>query len=227
MFGAKFSDTKNVLKLSIFYFLLWITHYILGVIWTYKNYYEKNRSSNTKIEIPFEIKSGWQWCHLGDLFDVVSASRVHQSDWKKQGIPFYRAREIAKLAEFGHVNNELFISEELFRKFSRNGFPEKGDLMITAVGTLGKVYIVKEGDLFYYKDASVISLKNYFLINPSYISRVFESDFLLNQIKDNSYGTTVGTITIERAKKYLIPLPPEPEQKRMLLKIDQIFNQIN
>ena len=99
--------------------------------------------------------------------------------------------------------------------------------MITAVGTLGKVYIVKEGDLFYYKDASVISLKNYFLINPSYISRVFESDFLLNQIKDNSYGTTVGTITIERAKKCLIPLPPEPEQKRMLLKIDQIFNQIN
>ena len=178
--------------------------------------------NNSQFEIPFN----WNWCYLGNIFHIVSASRVHQSDWKTQGIPFYRAREIAKLSESGSINNDLFISEELFNKLSKNGYPKENDLMITAVGTLGKTYIVKANDKFYYKDASVICLENKYNLNPFYISILFQSLFMESQIKENSAGTTVGTITIEKANKYLIPLPPQEEQVRIILKLNQLFEAI-
>ncbi len=111
-------------------------------------------------EIHFEIPQNWMWVRLGEIVNIVSARRVHQSDWKKEGIPFYRAREIAKLAEDGYVDNDLFISEELYEEFSKSDIPHAGDLMISAVGTLGKAYIVKEKDKFYYKDASVLCIEN-------------------------------------------------------------------
>ena len=112
-------------------------------------------------ELPFDVPESWEWVRLGQIMNVVSARRVQQSDWKKSGIPFYRAREIARLSESGNVDNELFISQELYDEFSKSGVPHVGDLMVTAVGTIGKTYVVRLEDVFYYKDASVVCFENY------------------------------------------------------------------
>ena len=101
-------------------------------------------------ELPFEIPENWCWCRLKSIVNVVSARRVHQSDWRSEGVPFYRAREIGKLADTGSVDNELFITEAQYTEFSSSGVPHPGDLMVTAVGTLGKTYIVKDGDRRHY-----------------------------------------------------------------------------
>ena len=103
-------------------------------------------------EIPFEIPKGWCWVRLRHILNIGSARRVHEKDWRSSGIPFYRAREIGKLAEYGHVDNDLFIDQELYDEFSQSGVPLSGDLMVTAVGTLGKVYVVHDNEVFYYKD---------------------------------------------------------------------------
>ena len=47
-------------------------------------------------EIPFEIPESWEWVRVKMLFNVCSARRVHEKDWRTSGIPFYRAREIGK-----------------------------------------------------------------------------------------------------------------------------------
>ena len=167
-------------------------------------------------ELPFEIPENWRWCRLKSIVNVVSARRVHQSDWRNEGVPFYRAREIGKLADTGFVDNELFITEALYNEFSSSGVPHPGDLMVTAVGTLGKTYIVKGSDRFYYKDASVICFENFGKINPEYLKLLMYSPYMEEQIKQNSAGTTVGTITIVKANEYLIPLPPLMEQQRIV-----------
>ncbi len=56
-------------------------------------------------EIPFDIPDSWEWVRFGEVVSIVSARRVHQSDWRKSGVPFYRAREIGKLADQGYVDN--------------------------------------------------------------------------------------------------------------------------
>ena len=121
----------------------------------------------------------------------------------------------------------MFISEELYAKLSKNGYPHKNDIMITAVGTLGKTYVVTNNDEFYYKDASVICLQNIFDINSQYIALLFNTYFMENQIKALSFGTTVGTITIEKANKYLVPLPPIAEQYRIVNKINKLLVLLN
>ena len=173
-------------------------------------------------ELPFEIPENWCWCRLKSIVNVVSARRVHQSDWRSEGVPFYRAREIGKLADTGSVDNELFITEALYTEFSSSGVPHPGDLMVTAVGTLGKTYIVKDNDRFYYKDASVICFENFGKINPAYLKLLMYSPYMEEQIKQNSAGTTVGTITIVKANEYLIPLPPLMEQQRIVDRAERL-----
>ena len=178
-------------------------------------------------EIPFEIPDSWEWVRLKNIVNVVSARRVHQSDWKESGVPFYRAREIAKLADDGYVDNELFISENLYNEFSKSGAPQSGDLMVTAVGTLGKVYIVQQTDKFYYKDASVICFMNFGKLNPEYLKLIMMSPFMVSAIKDHSTGTTVGTITLVTANEYLVPVPPFLEQTRIVAHFRKLNHLIN
>ena len=184
---------------------------------------EKPLPEITEDEKPFDIPESWKWVRWGEIVNIVSARRVHQSDWKTKGVPFYRAREIAKLADNGFVNNELFISEELYEEFSKTGFPSSGDLMVTAVGTLGKCYIVKDSDKFYYKDASVICLENYAHLFPKYLRFIMDSEMLKNQIRSNSGGTTVATLTMVRMEQYMLPLPPLAEQKRIVAKLEELL----
>lgn len=173
-------------------------------------------------EVPFDIPESWEWVRLQNICNIVSARRVHQSDWKSSGIPFYRAREIGVLADKGKVDNDLFVSEELYNDFAKSGVPHPGDLMVTAVGTLGKVYVVQPQDRFYYKDASVICLENFGRIIPEYLQLVMMSPYMTSLIKSKSMGTTVGTITIVCAKQYLIPIPPLNEQRKIIKRLGNL-----
>ena len=192
----------------------------------YNRYYEQVDGKTTDIsgEIPFDLPNGWMWARLKQLFSVVSARRVHKADWKVAGIPFYRAREVAKLSETGFVNNDLFISEEQYTSYKQSsGVPLPGDLMVTAVGTIGKVYVVKKGDIFYYKDASVICFENRYHINPYFYKNLFSTSFMISQVHKNSTGSTVDTMTIEKSEQYLLPLPPLTEQKRIVAQIESLM----
>ena len=174
------------------------------------------------------MKQGWEEKKLDELFNVQSSKRVHKSDWKDEGIPFYRAREVVKLAKDGFVQNDLYISNELFNEFTKEkGAPKKGDIVVSAVGTLGRCYLVKENDLFYIKDASVLWLSKISNVHSKYIKYAFDSDLILKQVFYKSMGATVATLTITRAKNILIPIPPLDEQKRIVSKLDQCFKAID
>ena len=191
-------------------------------------HYEKFADGTIKCiedEIPFDLPDGWAWCRLKDLFNVCSAKRVLQSEWQKEGIPFYRAREIVKLSNNGYVDNDLFISLEHYKALKQAyGVPQVGDLMVTGVGTIGKVYIVKENDTFYYKDASVLCFENrYKAIESEYARIMIDSPLLQEQIHSKTYGNTVDTITISTANAYLCILPPISEQKKIIETVKNIL----
>lgn len=185
---------------------------------------QKPLVESTEEDKPFALPAGWEWTRLGELGLVGSSSRVHQKDWQSSGVPFYRAREIVRLSKEGFVDNDLFISEELFEKLSSKGLgPATGDIMITGVGTIGIPYCVKENDRFYYKDASVLIFKNYALDDISYLLKYLVSPLWVTTIHKESMGTTVHTLTIARASETLCPLPPLAEQQRIAAKVDELM----
>lgn len=173
---------------------------------------------------PFELPEGWEWVTLDSLGVITSSSRVKKKDWVTTGVPFFRTREIVKLSKFGICDNELFISERLYDELIASGtVPEKDDVMLTGVGTIGIPYVVREHDKFYFKDASVLIFKNIFNLWPNYFDLFFRSPYWIEQIHDGSMGTTVHTLTIVRANAIKIPIPPAEEQQRIVAKVVELM----
>lgn len=182
----------------------------------------------TDDEIPFDIPESWKWVRIQDLFFAHSAMRIHQSDWKSEGIPFFRGRELVRLAKTGDPKAEIFITEDFYNELkSKGGVPKKNDILISAVGTLGKVYVVRGTKKFYYKDAYILCLDNYG-IAPYFVKYYIESPFIQNYIYGgDAYGTTVAQLTLEKLKKMLIPIPPLEEQHRIVAKIEELLPYFN
>src|SRR5437867_3870662 len=106
------------------------------------------------------MKKGWETKKLSAIYQIGSSKRVLKSQWKTSGVPFYRGREVTRLAADGFVENELFISEKHFAELSKEyGVPKAGDIIITAIGTIGNSHVVQGRDRFYFKDASVLWMK--------------------------------------------------------------------
>ena len=165
----------------------------------------------------------WPVANIGALFDVGSSKRVFQKDWKNAGVPFYRAREIVKLSANGFVNNELFISEEMYDEYARlYGIPRGGDILVTGVGTLGVCYLVKDNDRFYYKDGNIICLHSRGKISSRFVCECYKLPFIKKQIQLNAGGSTVGTYTIENARKTCIIVPPHDLQNAFIAFIEEL-----
>lgn len=159
------------------------------------------------------IPTDWEIRKLGELFEITSSKRVFQSEWQTSGIPFYRARELAVLSEQGYIKNELFISKDLYASFkNKYGVPQIYDMLVTGVGTLGKVYVIPNNHEFYFKDGNIIWFKISGKVNPYFLRQLYLTKTVIKQIEDASAGTTVGTYTISGAKKTLIPFPSLLEQ---------------
>ena len=162
---------------------------------------------------------------LSNLYDIGSSKRVFQSEWREEGVPFYRAREIARLSEDGYVDNELFIDEDLYEEYTEKyGKPQPGDVMVTGVGTLGVCYVVKPEDKFYFKDGNILWFKQKApdRILPEYLVKAFDSKEVKDFISKNSSGTTVGTFTIQTANKMEISLPTLDHQKEIIERISKL-----
>ncbi|WP_341857984.1 restriction endonuclease subunit S [Sinorhizobium medicae] len=163
------------------------------------------------------IPEDWEVYRLGDLFEITSSKRVFKSEWKSDGVPFYRAREIALLSERGFVDNELFISREMYDAFQRSyGVPQPGDLLVTGVGTLGKVYVVPDKGEFYFKDGNIIWFKINNAVSSFFLRQLYLIPAIINQIFDGAAGTTVGTYTISAAKKTVVPFPPTQAEQETI-----------
>lgn len=175
-------------------------------------------------DIPFDIPDSWKWVRIQDLFNVRSALRIHQTDWRHEGIPFFRGRELVQLANTGNTSPEVFISRELYEhNKAKGGVPQKNDILVSAVGTIGKVYIVQGTKEFYYKDAYILCFENFADIYPEYIKYALSSPYLQEEIHRDSMATTVAQLTIIKAKSLLIPLPPLAEQHRIVEKIEKLL----
>lgn len=178
----------------------------------------------TPDEIPFDIPKNWQWVRLGDIFNIRSSNRIHQSDWQISGVPFLRGRELVQLAKGNILAPEIFISEDLYQKLKKkSGVPAKDDLLISAVGTIGKAYVVKGEKEFYYKDAYVLCFENFGNLFSKFIKYAIESPPLQKQIHEDSMASTVKQLTIEKSKSIIFPLPPLEEQKRIVAKLEKIL----
>ncbi len=163
---------------------------------------------------------GWVEKRIDALYRVGSSKRVLKSQWKKEGVPFYRGREVTRLAADGFVDNELFISERHYEELAKEyGVPSAGDIIITAIGTIGNSHVVRDSDRFYFKDASVLWLKRITDVSSKFIKYWLKSALFFDQL-DRGNGATVDTLTIQKMQSIKLFLPPIADQLGMAAKFD-------
>jgi len=172
---------------------------------------------------------------LDQLCIVGSSKRVHLSDYVEQGIPFYRSKEVIELSSGKNISEQLFISSEKYSEIkSKFPVPQENDVLITAVGTIGEILVVKDPN-FYFKDGNLIWLRNinFEIIDIDYLYYFLKSDLFQKTIKYNNIGAVQKALTIDFLKTVKITLPSLDNQIKLisvLKSIDKklkINNQIN
>ncbi|MGN0349266.1 MAG: restriction endonuclease subunit S [Roseburia sp.] len=154
------------------------------------------------------LPEGWQIKRIGDLFDITSSKRVYLADYVDDGVPFYRSKEIIQLSQGQAITEPLYISNEAFRNFKNKfGAPEKNDILITSVGTIGVSYLV-DGHKFYFKDGNLTWIKSSSdKMLSLYLFQWLNSQGGKQQLLQSTIGTSQSALTIENLKKTKLLVP--------------------
>lgn len=168
----------------------------------------------------------WEKKKLGDVSTVTSSKRIYAEEQTESGIPFLRVSDLVSRIN-GIETNDLYISEEKYFDFVSKGLvPKENDLLITSRGTLGLCYIVKEDDKFYFQDGMITWISLQPCLQSKFVSYLFDSPLIKNQINEKAAGAAVSYISISDIRLFEIPLPPLPEQKRIVEELDTLSEKV-
>jgi type I restriction enzyme S subunit len=159
----------------------------------------------------------WHVKRMDELCEITSSKRIFAADYVSEGVPFYRGREITEKYKGNlDVSTELFITEEKFSEIERKfGAPKTGDLLLTSVGTLGSVYVVKPGDRFYFKDGNLTWFRNFQELDSRFLYYWLGSPQGKAELQKATIGSSQSAFTIVLLKGMEMELPPLPVQRRI------------
>lgn len=170
------------------------------------------------------FSDAWEQRKLGDMMNVTSVKRIHQSDWTDSGVRFLRARDIVAAAKNEEPDDYLYISKEKYEEYSAlSGKVSVSDLLVTGVGTIGVPYLVRNLEPLYFKDGNIIWFQNSDKIDGKFLFYSFSAEQIQGFINESAGIGTVGTYTIESGKKTPISLPNQIEQA----KVGEFFQQLD
>jgi type I restriction enzyme, S subunit len=178
----------------------------------YKEWFVRMRFpgyENTKFNKGIPV--GWEVKKLGSLINISSSKRVYSSDYVESGVPFYRSKEVIQLSNGETISDMLYISDEKYRKFKEKfGAPQKNDILLTSVGTIGVPMLVRNNNPFYFKDGNLTwiqSSSNAKLAN--YLYYWLKSGAGQQQILSSTIGTSQSALTIENLKRVKVIIPED------------------
>jgi type I restriction enzyme, S subunit len=168
-----------------------------------------------------ERGEGWVEKSLGELGTITSSKRIFKSEYVKSGVPFYRTKEIKELANGNEITTELFISETRYKEIKSSfGVPTEGDILLTAIGTIGETWVVEGDNDFYFKDGNVLWLKKFTSINPRFLKYVLLS--FVESLNKMSHGSAYSALPIQRLNAHRIFLPSLAEQEQIVETLDAL-----
>ncbi|WP_410502355.1 restriction endonuclease subunit S [Exiguobacterium acetylicum] len=155
----------------------------------------------------------WNDCLIGDVATVSMCKRIFKGQTSENGeIPFY------KIGTFGK-KPDSFISRELYLEYkNKYSYPDKGDILISASGTIGRT-VIYDGQESYYQDSNIIWLKR----KENKISNLFLYQFYKIVNWNQVEGSTIKRLYNETILSTRIKVPSMQEQ----IKIGEFFRQLD
>ena len=173
-------------------------------------------------EVPFEIPESWEWARIFSIGAIIRGSGIKRTETINKGKPCIRYGELYTTYNIQFSNTVSFVSDNLFEKCKKI---TTGDLLFTLTGEnkpdiaktityIGEKEVAIGGDLAYWTCHGMNSLYlTYFMCSP----------YAVNCKIKLATGDIIVHISGEKIGSILMPVPPLPEQKRIVEKIEELM----
>lgn len=153
---------------------------------------------------------GVEYKRLGDIGRISMCKRVLKSQTNSvSGVPFYKISTFGKEAD-------SYISEELFLDYkSRYPYPKKGDVLISASGTIGRT-VIFDGKPSYFQDSNIIWVAN----NEEFLTNKFLYYIYQTNPWKVADGGTIQRLYNSDLEKIKLPVPPLEVQREIVRILD-------
>ena len=163
----------------------------------------------------FEVPNSWEWCKLGDISNIIMGQSPDSSTVSdvKGGVEFHQGK-----ASFGKVfinNSGLYCT-----KPSKIAIPD--DILLSVRAPVGTLNIT---DRELCIGRGLVAIRKYIDIENKFFYYFIMA--LEEELVKKSTGTTFKAVASTSIKNFLIPLPPLEEQKRIVAKVDELFELID
>jgi len=184
---------------------------IVEEIESYQNIIDGAKKVVESYKPSFKIESDWEVVELGSLGKVNMCKRIFKNQTTDYGeIPFY------KIGTFGG-KPDAFITQELFNEFkAKFSYPNKGDILISTSGTIGKI-VVFDGKPAYFQDSNIVWIDN----DETKILNKFLFIIYKSITWVPTRGGTIARLYNSIIEKTKIPLPPIETQKEIVAQIEE------
>ena len=111
-------------------------------------------SADDKQKITGNAREEWKWMTLGEVGDICMCKRIMKNQTNNSnGIPFYKIGTFGKKAD-------AYISKKLYEEYKNQySFPKKGEILISASGTIGRA-VIYDGQDAYFQDSNIVWISN-------------------------------------------------------------------
>jgi type I restriction enzyme S subunit len=178
-----------------------------------------------------ELPPGWVWTGLDQLSDGTKnaikagpfGSSLKKSVYRPSGFKIYGQEQVIRGdAHWG----DYFISRELFDHL-QSCQVKPGDILISLVGTTGKVLILPDDCAPGIINPRLLKLSlNHSGVEPRFIKNLLESPSTRAFFKLAAHGGTMEILNLGILKTLPIPLPPLSEQRRIVAEIEKQFTRL-
>ena len=165
-------------------------------------------------EIPFDIPESWEWVRFSTIMELQSGQDLTSDKYNsnKLGLPYITGAS-------NIVKDTVIINR--WTEYGRS-FAYKGDILLTCKGTVGEIALLQQEQVHIARQLMAIHL--YKGTSTDYIELVLKT--LVEKFKTAAKSMIPG-IARNDVLQSLIPLPPLPEQHRIVNKIKELIPYID
>ncbi|ASJ22803.1 hypothetical protein BHAMNSH16_09795 [Brachyspira hampsonii] len=167
----------------------------------------------------------WEKKILNDVTIKINDGTHKTPTYTKNGIPFISVKDIYNKEI--HFDDCKYISEEEHNILYKRCNPEKGDVLITKSGTIGRTAVINIDTIFSLFVSVALLKPNTNIINSYYLMYSLDNYILNIDIKQNVKGGVIKNLHIEDLKMIKIKLPSIELQKNIADNIQNIFEKID
>lgn len=175
----------------------------------------------------YQLPDGWEWKKLGDITELITKGTTPTTNgykFQNIGINFLKIENIVN-GEIDLSTIEMFISEEAHQSQKRSQLQEN-DVLFSIAGTIGDTAIIKKEHLPMNTNQAIALIRPKEILNSFFLKYSLVS-IISQNTKDKQRGGAIKNISLGDIKDLMYPLPPFPEQKRIVSKLDRLFEKID